>query len=88
MCFSAQAWVAWQRYVREFGAHLAFQDFVRLYGHRSADPRIKIPKAMDAAFSHPRTDEERQIWPHFDGFNTSYQISAKAVSAIEGQGAI
>ncbi|MBL6752216.1 MAG: hypothetical protein ISP90_16980 [Nevskia sp.] len=61
MCYSAQAWAAYQRYVREFGAHIAFQDFVRIYGHRGIDPRIRIPKAMDAAFAHPQTAEERRV---------------------------
>lgn len=71
MCYSAQAWAAYQRYVREFGAHIAFQDFVRLYGHRGADPRIRIPKAMDAAFAHPQTAEEREIAALIQGYNAA-----------------
>lgn len=69
MCYSAQAWAAWQRYVREYGAHIAFLDFVKLYGHRAADPRIRIPKAMDAAFLQPQAAEERQVKALIDEWN-------------------
>ena len=47
--------------MREFGASISMQDFVRLYWRRTLSAGMKIPKAMDAAFAEPRTDDERQI---------------------------
>jgi hypothetical protein len=34
---------------------------VRHYWMRSQGAKIEIPKAMDAAFADPQTDDERQI---------------------------
>jgi len=45
------------------------KDFVRLYWDRAQGAKIKIPKAMDAAFAQPQTDEERQIKQLIDRFN-------------------
>jgi putative SOS response-associated peptidase YedK len=69
MCYSAQIWAAYQRYTREFGAEISIKEFVQLYGFRQADPRVKIPKAMDAAFAAPATDDERAIKQMIDEYN-------------------
>ncbi|MFX9073403.1 hypothetical protein ABTN28_19275, partial [Acinetobacter baumannii] len=61
MCFSAQVEAAYRRYTREFGAIISIVEFARLYGHRLEDPKIRIPKAMDAGFAHPQNEAERQI---------------------------
>jgi hypothetical protein len=61
MCYSAQILASYKRYVREWGADVSIKQFFRLYWLRSQGAKIKIPKAMDAAFSEPDTDEERQI---------------------------
>jgi putative SOS response-associated peptidase YedK len=61
MCYSAQIRASYKRYVREWGAEISIKQFFRLYWLRSQGAKIKIPKAMDAAFSEPETDEERQI---------------------------
>jgi len=45
------------------------KDFVRLYWDRAQGAKIRIPKAMDAAFAQPQTDEERQIKQLIDRFN-------------------
>lgn len=47
MCYSAQTVAAYNRYVREWGAHLSLPEFADLYGFRSQDARVKIPKGMD-----------------------------------------
>jgi len=55
--------------VRLWGADVSMKDFVRLYWDRAQGAKIKIPKAMDAAFAQPQTDEERQIKQLIDRFN-------------------
>jgi putative SOS response-associated peptidase YedK len=61
MCYSAQIEAEYAKFVREFGAILSIRDYVRLYWDRKQGAKIKIPKAMDASFAHPSSDEERQI---------------------------
>ena len=61
MCYSAQLWQNYRKYVRTYGAEINFEDFVRLYFDRQANARIKVSKAMDAAFASPQTDAERRI---------------------------
>lgn len=51
MCYSAQISADYRKYIRAFGADLSIQDFVDILWRRVADPKIKIPKAMGAAFS-------------------------------------
>lgn len=69
MCYSAQVWEAYNAYVKAWGAHIDLLEFVRLYGARALDPRIKIPKAMDSNFAMPGTDEERAIKGMIEDFN-------------------
>ena len=44
-----------------YGAVIDIAEFVRLYWNRGQGAKLKIPKAMDAAFADPQTDEERRI---------------------------
>lgn len=69
MCFSAQCWAAYHRYVREFGADISIKEFARLYGHRRITRAIRISKAMDSAFAVPQTDQEREIKALIDEYN-------------------
>jgi putative SOS response-associated peptidase YedK len=69
MCYSAQIRASYKRYVREWGADVSIKQFFRLYWLRSQGAKIKIPKAMDAAFSEPETDEERQIAEMISAYN-------------------
>lgn len=69
MCYSAQVWAEYHKYLREYGAEIDIKEFARLYGFRQLDPRVKIPKGMDAAFADPKTEEERQIKALIDDFN-------------------
>ena len=55
--------------MRLWGADVSMKDFVRLYWDRAQGAKIKIPKAMDAAFAQPQTDEERQVKQLIDRFN-------------------
>jgi hypothetical protein len=69
VCYSAQIRASYRRYVREWGADVSIKQFFRLYWLRSQGAKIKIPKAMDAAFSEPETDEERQIAEMIAAYN-------------------
>ena len=61
MCYSAQIKADYHRYVRQFGADIDIKEFVRLYWDRGQGSKAKIPKAMDAAFAEPQSDDERRI---------------------------
>jgi putative SOS response-associated peptidase YedK len=69
MCYSAQIWADYKKYVRVWGADIGIKDFVKLYWDRQTNAKIKIPKAMDASFADPRTDEEREIKTMIEQFN-------------------
>ena len=70
MCYSAQIWANYKKYVRAFGADIDIAQFIRLYWERSnTNARIRIPKAMDAAFDDPRGDDERTIHGLIREFN-------------------
>ena len=61
MCYSAQIKADYTKYVRAFGADIDIKEFVRLYWDRAQGSKAKIPKAMDAAFADPRSEDERRI---------------------------
>ena len=68
MCYSAQIRADYRQYVKQFGAELSIEQFVDIFWHRRTDARVKIPKAMEAAFADPMTDAERQIKSCIDEF--------------------
>ena len=61
MCYSAEIWADYRKYVREFGAKIDIREFVRLYVSRQGGSKAKILKGMDAGFADPHTDDERQV---------------------------
>ena len=69
VCYSAQIWQNYRKYVRAYGADIAFEDFVRLYFDRQANAKIKIAKAMDATFADAQNDAERKIKALVDEFD-------------------
>ena len=71
MCYSAEVQEDYRWYVRTFGAKIDIADFVRLYTARMNDKTIRIAKAMDAAFVHPKTADEREIKALIDEYETS-----------------
>lgn len=50
MCYSAQIWADYRRYVREYGATLDIREFYELFWERRANPKVKIPKGMELPF--------------------------------------
>jgi putative SOS response-associated peptidase YedK len=69
VCYSAQVVADYIRYVRDYGAVLSIKDFYDIFWRRKSDPKVKIPKAMEAAFANPQTDAEREIKALIDEFN-------------------
>lgn len=61
MCYSAQIWSDYKKYVRAFGAEIDIKEFVKLFWHRNESDRIKIPKAMEDSFSAPQGEDEARI---------------------------
>jgi putative SOS response-associated peptidase YedK len=69
MCYSAQIRADYHRYVRAWGADIDIKEFVRLYWDRQQGAKLKIPKAMDAAFANPRSDDQRKIKALIDEYD-------------------
>uniref|UniRef100_C5CKZ5 SOS response-associated peptidase YedK n=1 Tax=Variovorax paradoxus (strain S110) TaxID=543728 RepID=C5CKZ5_VARPS len=75
MCYSAQIRADYKRFFRQFGGVLSLRAFAKLYYERQGNPRIKIPKAVDAAFMSPESDEEREIKGLIDAFNAEQAMA-------------
>lgn len=73
MCYSAEVYAAYDKFVRLFGATMSVREFYEILYRRSHDPeaKIKVPKAMEPAFEHPATDAELEIKEFVDKFNTA-----------------
>ena len=61
MCYSAQVQADYKKYATMFDASLSIREFYEIFYRRGLDPKIKIPKAVEASFAHPQTDDERAI---------------------------
>ena len=61
MCYSAQIWADYRKYVRRYGAKIDIKTFTELFWYRSKDKKIKVPKAMAAAFDDPKSPEEAEV---------------------------
>ena len=68
MCYSAQVWEAYQKYLRVFGADIDILEFARLYGIRNEGGKVRIPLAMDHAFAEPKTKDEREVKALIDAY--------------------
>jgi putative SOS response-associated peptidase YedK len=74
MCYSAQIWADYRRYVRDFGVVLDIKEFYDLFWRRKSDSKVKIPKAMEAAFAEPMSDLERQIKELINQFSAEQEV--------------
>ena len=61
MCYSAQIWADYKKYTRAFGAEIDISTFTDLFWSRVEDDKIKLPKAMEDAFSAPSSEQETRI---------------------------
>ncbi|MDQ3524725.1 MAG: SOS response-associated peptidase [Chloroflexota bacterium] len=71
MCYSAQVWEDYRKYVRSFDAAISIREFVRLYVQRKEGAKVKIPKGMDAAFTDPKSTDEQQILSLIQEFDSA-----------------
>ena len=69
MCYSAQIQSDYRKFLRVHGAVMDIAEFARLYWSRGEGAKVKIPKAMDAAFAHPQTGDERRIKALIDAYD-------------------
>lgn len=69
MCYSAQVVASYRDYVRLHGADVDIHEFVKLYVDRRDGAKLKVPKAMDAPFLDPRSEDEREIRDLIVAFN-------------------
>lgn len=69
MCYSAQIRQDYRKFIREIGARIDIDEFVRLYWERQQGSGAKIPRAMDAMFAQPQTADERRIADLIAGFD-------------------
>lgn len=62
MCYSAQAWQDYGKYVREFDATLSIKDYIRLFWDQATKGSpYRIPKAMMDAFASPADARTREV---------------------------
>ncbi len=71
MCYSAQVIDAWESFVRKTGASIDLIEFAKLYGFRMSDSRVRIAKAIDAAFARPASEAERAIKAQIDAIGAA-----------------
>ena len=69
MCYSAQVQADYKKYVVMFGATMSIRDFYEIFYRRGLDPKMKLPKAVEASFGDPQSDDERAIKALIDDFN-------------------
>lgn len=69
MCYSAQVQADYKKYVTLFGATMSIREFYEIFYRRGLDSKIKIPKAVEASFSNPESDDERAIKALIDEYN-------------------
>ena len=74
MCYSAMIKAEYRKYVRAYGASLSLQEYHELFVRRIADPRLKLPKAVEAMFQQPENDEEREIKVSINQFNAAQAL--------------
>ncbi len=61
MCYSAQIWADYKKYTRLYNAKIDVETFVELFWSRLDNDKIKVPKALEAAFDTPHGDQEQHI---------------------------
>lgn len=61
MCYSAQIWADYRRYKRAYGSEIDIATFAELFWSRLENPKIIIPKAVEASFDHPTNPDEQRI---------------------------
>lgn len=63
MCYSAQIWADYRRYIRSFQVQIDIKQFIELFWRRKADSKIKIPRALEIALSAGGDELATQLRP-------------------------
>jgi putative SOS response-associated peptidase YedK len=71
MCYSAQIKADYLKFVRHWGPVMDLHEFFDTYWRRLNDPKVKIPRAVDALFTDPQTNDERRVQAQIDEFNAA-----------------
>ena len=74
MCYSAQIWADYRKYVDNYGATMDIGTFAALFWARAEGEKVLIPKGIGDAFTNPRTDEEREVAGHIERFNADEEM--------------
>jgi hypothetical protein len=53
---------------------MSIKEFYDLFWRRKSDPKVKVPKAMEAAFADPTSDVGRQIKALIDEFSAEQEV--------------
>jgi putative SOS response-associated peptidase YedK len=61
MCYSAMIRAEHKRYMELFQVRVSIQDYVKFFWERRHDFNLNAPKALEANFADPQTDDEREI---------------------------
>lgn len=69
MCYSAQVQADYKKYVTLFGAAMSIREFYEIFYRRGLDSKIKVPKAVEASFANPESEDERAIKALIDEYN-------------------
>ena len=75
MCYSAQIEADYRKYLRMFGASISLEEFYDLFWRRVGGSKVKIPKAMEAAFGDPVSDDEQGIKALIDEFTVQQSMT-------------
>jgi hypothetical protein len=89
MCYSAQIWSDYKKYVRAFGVEIDIKEYVELFWHRNENDRIKIPKAMEESFAASLGVDEARIKGLIDEYvqgSTSRQTGTGVVPTTQAPG--
>ena len=77
MCYSGQVVTQWREYSRKLGSRISLTDFIDLYVFRSQDKRVRIPKAVDAAFGSPADDTEHKLQALIEAFGAQQTVETE-----------
>lgn len=69
MCYSAMVKADFKKYQQLFGATMGIAEFHDLFFRRAEGAKLKVPKAVEAAFELPQTEDERAIKELIDRHN-------------------
>ena len=69
MCYSAMVKADFKKYQQMFGATTGIAEFHDLFFRRAEGAKLKVPKAVEAAFDSPGTEGEREIRELIDRYN-------------------